>query len=278
MMTQALNPKLAGLDCPASFLSTSNLAPLRSSTMREVRVGVTVLDSLRIGLTALMAIFVFLAGCSTTKTLVETPPIAPATPGELSKENASNLPPPELKSVQEAVKRVFKDAALMDTSHQPVFVAGDFNGDLSQDIAVVVKPVPEKLSDMNEEFPAWILRDPFGSGESRGPRLRIAADDILLAVIHGYGANGWRDPQATQTFLLKNAVGSDMETRPLKQFAAANQDQKLPLLRGDLVGEMIQGKSGYLYYAGATYSWYDPKTFTGDPEPRRGHGDQRMKK
>jgi hypothetical protein len=98
----------------------------------------------------------------------------------------------------------------------------------------------------------------------------------MLAVIHGYGANGWRDPQATQTYLLKNAVGSDMKSHPLKEFAAMNQGKKLPRLRGDVVGEMLQGKAGYLYFAGATYAWYDPKTFAGEPEPRRRHGDQRM--
>ena len=44
------------------------------------------------------------------------------------------------------MKRVFKDSALIDTSRKPAFIAGDFNGDLSQDIAIVLKPVPEKLS------------------------------------------------------------------------------------------------------------------------------------
>jgi hypothetical protein len=176
------------------------------------------------------------------------------------------------------VKRVFKDSALTDTTRQPMFVAGDFNGDSSQDIAVVLKPAPDKLAAMNEEFPNWILRDPFGSLESKSPRLRVAANDELLAVIHGYGANGWRDPQATQTFLLKNVAGSGMEMRSVKDFAAANQGKRAPQLRGDLVGETLQGKHGYLYFAGATYRWYDPKTFKGDePEPGMFHGARKDK-
>ena len=92
----------------------------------------------------------------------------------------------------------------------PSFIDGDFNGDGSRDLAVVIKPAPNKLADLNEEFPNWILKDPFSSDQPRIPRLRVAADDTLLAVIHGYGPNGWRDSQATQTFLLKNAVGSGM--------------------------------------------------------------------
>jgi hypothetical protein len=231
----------------------------------------------------LFLVIFLVSACSTAeKPRVEAPP-APATPAaaeaalpsatnQPQQQVAANLPPPELKTVEEAVKRVFKDAALVDTTHQPAFVVGDFNGDSSQDVAVVIKPVSDKIADMNEEFPNWILRDPFGAAE-RSPRLKIAANDELLAVIHGYGPNGWHDPQATQTFLLKNVAGSGMQTQPVKDFAAANQGKKLPLLRGDLVGEVIEGKSGYLYFADATYAWYDPKTFKGDTgQPTAFHG------
>jgi len=175
------------------------------------------------------------------------------------------------------VKRVFKESAIIDSSQKPAFIAGDFNGDSSEDIAVILKPVPDKLSELNREFPAWLLRDPFGTPESSAPRLRVAATDVLLAVIHGFGPKGWRDPEATQTFLLKNAAGSAMETHSGKEFVAANHGKKLPTVRGDMIGEVLAGRSGYLYYSGATYSWYDPQTFKGEPEPRRGHGERRPK-
>jgi hypothetical protein len=164
------------------------------------------------------------------------------------------------------VKRVFKEAVVIDTSRQPTFIVGDFNGDLSQDIAVVLKPAPDKLAELNEESPTWLLRDLAGPTQPGSPRLRVAANEKLLAIIHGYDAKGWRDDQATQTFLLKNAAGSGMEAHSKKEFVAAHQGVKLPQLRGDVVGEELGGKSGYLYYAGATYSWYDPKTFNGEPE------------
>lgn len=243
------------------------------------RVKVTASNSLRIRLAALVAVCPFLFSCATAeKPRAEAPPshvVQADQPQQVSK-----LPPPELNTVQEAVKRVFKDSALIDTSRKPNFIAGDFNGDLSQDIAVVLKPVPERLSDLNEEFSTWILRDPFETHASRIPRLRVAANDVLLAVIHGYGANGWRDPQATQTYLLKNAVGSGMEARQAKDVATASQGKKLPRLRGDVIGEQIEGTLGYLYYAGATYSWYDPKTFKGEPERGMIHtpANERVKK
>ncbi|HLN97131.1 MAG TPA: hypothetical protein VK208_01485 [Pyrinomonadaceae bacterium] len=247
--------------------------------MLEVRIAVTAASSRIHLLLPLIVTCVFLSACSSSnRPIAEAPPAAVSTsPTEQTRQAPKNLSPPELKTVEAAVRRVFKDAAAIDNSRNPAFIAGDFNGDLSEDIAIVVKPVPEKIAEMNQEFPAWLLRDPFGSLASRSPRLAVTVSDQLLAIIHGYGDSGWRDPQATQTYLLKNAVGSGMETHSPKELVSANPGKPLPRLRGDTVGETIQGKTGYLYYADATYSWYDPNTFAGEPEPRRGHGDQKLK-
>jgi len=247
-------------------------SPVKVAVSTSLRIPLTIL-------TILIALCPFLFGCSTEKkTRVEAPPSPIASSDQ--PQQIAKVPPPEFNSVQEAVKRVFKDSALIDTSRQPVFIAGDFNGDSSQDLAVVLKPVPEKLSDLNEEFPTWILRNPFAVKESKVPQLRIAVNDVLLAVIHGYGVNGWRDREATQTFLLKNAVGSGMAVHQPKDVVTANHGKKLPELRGDVIGEVVEGRAGYLYYAGATYSWYDPKTFKGEPEPGVFHmpPNERVKK
>jgi hypothetical protein len=183
----------------------------------------------------------------------------------------AQLSPPKLSEVQEAVNRVFKDAALIDPSRNPNFIAGDFNGDRSQDLAVILKVAPGKIAQMNEEFPAWILRDPFAPMRRGAPLPKVEENELLLAVIHGYGPNHWRDPQATQTYLLKNAVGSDIKVHLGKEFMIANRDQKLPRLHGDLIGEVLRGAPGYLYYTETTYSWYDPKFFKGEPERRLVH-------
>lgn len=166
--------------------------------------------------------------------------------------------------VQEAVRRIFKDAAVVETNYNPNFLAGDFNGDGSQDLAVILKPV--KLDLMNQEMPPWLIRDPRTRRDLR-MALRIEKDETLLAVIHGYGANDWRDPDATQTFVLKNVVGNDLKVHTGQEFVTANSGRKLPRPQGDLIGETVQGTQGFLYYASATYSWYDPKTFTGEETP-----------
>jgi len=213
----------------------------------------------------LIVLALTLCACSSSKRQVaEAPPPAyQATPQ--STPAALTVPASAAKQseVQAAVKRIFKDAAVLDTSYNPSFLAGDFNGDGSQDIAVVIKPV--KLDEMNQELPPWLVRQP-RAGKSDRKQLRIDKDESLLAVIHGYGANHWRDPEATQTFVLKDVVGNDLKVHSPKDFVTENSGRKLPRPQGDLISETVRGDAGYLYYAQATYSWYDPKTFKGTEE------------
>jgi len=218
---------------------------------------------------SLLLVLIFLAspafsGCSNTKPAVaeQAPPTYQATP-ESTPVATTLAAAPKLPEVEEAVKRVFKDAAVVHPDYQSSFLTGDFNGDNSQDLAVVVKPA--NLDQMNQQLPTWLLRDPRVPHNPTKP-LRIEKDEALLAVIHGYGSNEWRDPQATQTFLLKNVVGAGMRVEDGKEFVKNGSGRKLPRLQGDLIRETLKGTEGFLYYGVATYSWYDPKTFTGDPQ------------
>lgn len=218
-----------------------------------------------------------IAACSSTtkRTMVEQPPTYQPTPESTPVRVATTVLAPRLPEVQDAVKRVFKDAAVLDPKYNPNFLAGDFNGDASQDIAVVIKPVG--LEEMNQQYPPWLLRAPRANLHPRVP-LKIEKDEVLLAVIHGHGTNDWRDPEATQTFVLKGVAGNDLKVHTGKEFVAANAGKKLPRPQGDLIGETVQGAHGYLYYATSNYSWYDPKTFTGAQEnPGMFHRTRTMK-
>jgi hypothetical protein len=213
----------------------------------------------------------FIGGCTKSKPVaIEAPPAYQPPPPPVVQ--VPTVVPAKLTEVQDAVLRVFKGAAVLDQNVKPGFIAGDFNGDLTQDIAIAIKPAPGKLDSLNEAYPAWLLRDPFAAADTKSPALHVAEDESLLAIIHGYGANDWRDPQATQTFLLKHVAGSNMEVQPGKEFIKANQGKKLPPIAGDVIGEIVRGQHGYLYYAVASYRWLDQKTYKG--EPRRGafHG------
>ena len=196
-----------------------------------------------------------------------------AKPPQPQKPNAvPDLPAPQLPEVQEAIKRTYQTAVIIDANRNRGFIVGDFNGDGSQDIAIAVKPAKGMLSEINSEYANWILEDPQkiklqdpNSGVQRlspKPRpVQVEASDFLLAVIHGYGPYGWRDSAAKQTYLLKNAAGSNMETRTKKDLLNATKDNDgFPALKGDVIRETIGQEPGLLLWSGAHYAWYHDAT------------------
>lgn len=188
-------------------------------------------------------------------------PASAATPETAATPAAPNAArPPELvgaspDDLRECVKRVYGDAVTVEEGRPDNYVTGDFNGDGSQDIAVVVRPARGKLDEINDELANWILVDP---REVRTPdaaktpakpdatpgRVTVAQDDILLAIIHGHRDEGWRNPAATQTYLLKNAAGNDLKARP-----------RLPGRKPDVISETLAGREGFLLWNGARYFW-----------------------
>jgi len=191
------------------------------------------------------------------------------------------LPAPKLEEVQVAVTRIFKDAVVIDTNRKPSFLVSDFNGDFSQDLAIVLKPAAGKLSELNQEFPNWIAREPLkevllpkskmlahpiaarpSANPAAGQTIRFEQSDVLLAIIHGYGPNGWRDPEATQTHLLRDVVGANISILPFKSAIKAYKGIKpFPNIHGDLIQQTLIGQSGFLHFAGGMYGWYDPKNY-----------------
>jgi hypothetical protein len=178
-----------------------------------------------------------------------------------------NLPAPKPGEIKEAVTRVFQQVATLDDAHNPSFVVGDFNGDGSEDLAVAVKPNEGMLIEINSELANWIFEDPQkvsipGTAPASRPtpanqvRARAEKGDTLLAIIHGYGQKGWRNPEARQTYLLKNGVGVAMKTRKVETLR--NGKDRLPPLRGDAIAQTIGGKSGLILWTGAKYAWYSP--------------------
>lgn len=177
----------------------------------------------------------------------------------------ASAPPPKLEEVRAAMTRVFAAAAAPETANDPAFVAGDFNGDGSTDLAVITRANAASLKEINNELANWVLEDPRSApipGTSAANRLappkpvHAEAGDTLLAIIHGVGAKGWRNPQAKQTFLLKNGAGSNMTVVSVKDLMVSKGKAKLPPLRGDRISQTLGGKSGILFWTGARYAWY----------------------
>lgn len=167
--------------------------------------------------------------------------------------------------VQEAVARSGQNA-LMSQGRR--FLVGDFNGDGSEDIAVVVKPVDGMLAKVNSQYAIWKLEDPHqvvASDLSKRvqrtrviPRtVRAKEDDLLLMVIHGNGDRGWRDKVINGIYLLKNATGSNIHMQTLKESLVALSKRPNPaIIKGDVIKQTLDGESGFLFWTGAAYAWY----------------------
>ena len=225
---------------------------------------------------------------SPTPRVEETPP--PPAPGPSADaatvRSAPELPPAKPAEVEQAIERVFKGAVTIETGRTPYFAVGDFNGDLSQDLAVAVRPASSKLVEINDELANWILVDPVRIAKpapkgaysalhaEMAMRKRVVIDegDHLLAVIHGFQSKGWRDSQATQTYVLKDAAGARMETQAPKQIVWAGNKNKLPRIWGDVIAQSINEQYGFLYYNGAKYGWYDPRIYKQEAPARITHG------
>ena len=238
----------------------------------------------------LLAIFAvsLMSGCSKSspppKPIAEQSPEPPATQPATQaaqSQDAQELPPPKLEEVQQTVKRIFKSAVVIAEDQTPSFLVGDFNGDLSQDLAAILKPAEGAVSELNQEFPSWIAREPLkdlllpkskalaqvahrpSSNPASGQTIRFEQGDLLMAIIHGTGPKGWRDPEATQTHLLRDVVGTSMK---MLQFKGAVKTysgiRPFPTIYGDLIQQTLIGQAGFLYFAGGVYAWYDRKNFS----------------
>lgn len=219
---------------------------------------------------AALATLVLYKGASSTKPGSETATapkeqISQPTANPVKAQPASPATPAEIRAV---VERIYQDAAIVDESHENPFTVGDFNGDRSPDIAIVIKPVKGKLPQINDEYANWIIVDPRSATQldtdkevQKAPKkpapVKIQQNDSLLTIVHGYEQAGWRNAAARQAYLLKNAAGTGIKTEPVMEtIHQARKEGKLPDLRGDVIRETLAGESGFLYWTGAKYVWH----------------------
>jgi hypothetical protein len=180
----------------------------------------------------------------------------------------ANIAPPKDNEVQQALSRVFEKLVEIPRELKNEYLSGDFNGDGSQDIAVVVKPAEGSITEINSDLANWTLGDPTIPSQldpnkpvqplpPKPEPVRCEQSDLLIAVIHGYGPEGWRNSEARQTYLLRNATGSHLKMQSPKSALATFKDRKaLPRLRGDVIAQTVKGESGFLYWNGANYIWH----------------------
>jgi hypothetical protein len=211
---------------------------------------------------------------SQTSAAQAAPAVTPESPAATPEEPPAAAPPPAPPAPQEAraaVERVCKGAVVFDERAAGTTAAvGDFNGDGSEDIIVRARPVPGRLAEVNDEVANWIVSDPrtvkapdprefdpHQGVQKLAPHARpqIEAADTLLVVVHGYKEAGWRNPEALQTFLLKNVAGEGLRPEPRAEVLAVARG-RTPRLFGDVLHEKLGGTPGFLYWTGAGYGWF----------------------
>ena len=176
--------------------------------------------------------------------------------------------PPQPAEARAALERIYKGAVLFDERGGRA-VVGDFNGDGSEDIVIAVHPAAGRVDELNDELANWIVSDPrkvsppdprqFDPHEGvqklqpEAVRPKVGANDALLVVIHGFKEEGWRNPEALQSYLLKNVAGAELKSQARVE-AQASAKKRVRLL-GDVIRETLSGETGFLYWTGASYGW-----------------------
>lgn len=209
-------------------------------------------------------------GCGKTdarrveKAIAET-----TTPQSRTDPDASTtlLPPPTADDVRQAVLRIFGGNVVAEPEAPLWYLTGDFNGDDSPDLAVEVRPARNRLSTLNEGLANWIVEDPRevfvpdarkGKVQKLPPKAsqqRVRAGERLLAIVHGYGPQGWREAMAQQTYLLRNADGRELALKRKEEILAGNTMAR-PLF-GDLIERRSGGGKSLLFWTGGHYAWYE---------------------
>jgi hypothetical protein len=219
---------------------------------------------------ALVAVFfAALPGCnSSKKELAVEKPIAVSKPSPTAAAAATpipKLPPPTKAEVEAAFHRVFGDNLVANIADSQFFIVGDFNGDESEDIAIIARPARGKLDDINSEFANWIIQDadkafippPSAKKVTLPPiqeRPQIQTDEEVLAIIHGYGPQGWRNPEARQAYLIKHAAATFAGTAPSISQKAIRA-MHLPV-QTEIIQEVRNNKKGFLFWTGGLYAWH----------------------
>jgi len=239
-----------------------------------------------------LALACALGACSDSKTADEAPAASPTpaaqtasaespaaanapTPAATATPEPTPMPePPQSDEARAAVARVYKGAVATD--ERAVWtIVGDFNGDGSEDLVARVRAAPGRVDELNDDLANWIVSDP-QKVQRPDPRKfdphqgvqkltplperpRVAAADSLLVVIHGFKERGWRSPDASQTYLLRDAAGADLRAQSRRDAKVTTLGQNPPRLIGDVIRQTLNGRQGFLYWNGATYGWFHPE-------------------
>ena len=192
-----------------------------------------------------------------------------ATMGQASRQAAQTVHsnPSQGTAIAAALQTNFASVVEASTAFQPFYVTGDFNGDLTQDIAVVVR-----IKERRNALPKGVrILNPFQFEKAIVfPANPTTENKLALAIIHS-----WKTPQPLGKFLL---IGDSPilildYDRAISNQSADRQDLIAVMSRGGkrpkaatfpraakgdviLLGNQV-GDNSPLYWNGRTYVWED---------------------
>ena len=186
--------------------------------------------------------------------LVERPlPPSPAAPEQLRPPVVNaDFSPPRAGEVATVVYRAFGNAVELERDASTV---GDFNGDGSPDLAVDVRAVEAHASEINDPVANWTVQDCEVSSDALAvktppsPAL-VRSHELLLAIVHGFGRRGWRDPASRQAYLVKGALEGPWAQRSRDRYPGLDSPSDR------LLGDVLAGASSagtIAYWTGARY-------------------------
>src|SRR5215831_12761498 len=185
-------------------------------------------------------------------------PIPVSTPqAQKPVEPPAKLPPPAPAEVESAIGRIFGNDLVLERTGQ-WFIVGDFNGDSYEDVAVIARVNASKLDDINGELANWTIQDadkffvpPSGKRVVQLPHfdpVKLNKGEEILAIIHGYGPKGWRNPDARQAYLVRHAAASFAGLAPSISVKSIRA-MRLPI-QTEMIKEIRNNKKGFLFWTG----------------------------
>ncbi len=174
----------------------------------------------------------------------------------------SASPPPS--QVSELLLRTFGGAAEVLLQKVPTAFVGDFNGDGKPDLVVLIRwaggPPPPGVT----QLAPW--PSPPGRRAKRREAVSARQSSVALALFHGQGAAGWRQPQQVFLLMAGDRLSSPIFSDPEGgQLAVVRKGTRRgaglpPARRGDVLRIPTEaGIDTFLYWDGKTYSVYEPQ-------------------
>ena len=209
--------------------------------------------------TLALAVMAIAAGLVLSRAFVRTPrverprPPSPAGPEQLRPAVVdADFSPPRAGEAVTVLDRAFGRAVEMEGEGAAV---GDFNGDGSPDLAVGVRASEAHGAEINDPLANWTVQDCASSADPHLAKTPPSSPAVgnrepLLAVVHGFGRRGWRDPEARQAYLVKGGPKGPWRRRSRDHYPGLDGPEARAL--GDvLAGPSSRGEIAY--WTGARY-------------------------